>query len=247
MRRRMDSRGIAAAGGHGAARELHLADADRSSPDRGDDGEPGRAWYWHPPEPCGSRRMPGVPPLVRRPGSTRSGMSVDVGREMPPLRAGADRRTERVEQVVEAPQWPADMTITNASAARATLVDFTEPPLVAIELGHLSFGVPHHPIAEVDRPGVRVASVSGSSSRQARQSRRACARVRRCRHVEGGPHRCVRHQQRRTKTVSRWASGCVLDGRWGRVARPAVPAREAGSPLGHHRPRDRRRGERRPA
>ncbi len=44
---------------------------------------------------------------------------------------------ERVEQVIDALRsGEADMTITNASAARAALVDFTEP-LVALELGYL--------------------------------------------------------------------------------------------------------------
>jgi polar amino acid transport system substrate-binding protein len=110
--------------------------------------------------------------LVRRPGSDEpSGMSVDVGRELA-RRLGLPARIvelERVEQVVEALRsGQADMTITNASAARAALVDFTEPPLVAIELGYLV--MPESPVKsidDVDKPGIRVGVSQGSSSQAA--------------------------------------------------------------------------------
>ena len=77
--------------------------------------------------------------LVRQPGSDEArGMSVDIGREMAKrLGTPADIvEFERVEQVIDSLRnGEADMTITNASAARAALVDFTEP-LVALELGY---------------------------------------------------------------------------------------------------------------
>jgi polar amino acid transport system substrate-binding protein len=106
--------------------------------------------------------------LVRRPGSDQmAGMSVDIGREMARRLEVPSRvvEFERVEQVVEALRsGQADMTITNASAARAALVDFTEP-LVAIELGYLVMpGSPVTSIHDVDRPGVRVGVSQGSSS-----------------------------------------------------------------------------------
>jgi polar amino acid transport system substrate-binding protein len=98
-------------------------------------------------------------------------MSVDVGREMARRLGGPARivELERVEQVIEALRsGQADMTITNASAARAALVDFTEPALVAIELGYLVVrGSPVTSIADVDRPGVRVGVSQGSSSQAA--------------------------------------------------------------------------------
>ena len=109
--------------------------------------------------------------LVRRPGSDEaSGMSVDIGRELA-VRLGVPARIvefERVEQVIDALRnAQADMTITNASAARATLVDFTEP-LVALELGYLVLpGSPVTAIDDVDRTGVRIGVSQGSSSQAA--------------------------------------------------------------------------------
>lgn len=106
--------------------------------------------------------------LVRRPGSDEArGMSVDIGREMA-KRLGTPARIvefERVEQVIDSLcNGEADMTITNASAARAALVDFTEP-LVALELGYLVMAEsPLRAIADVDRPGIRVGVSQGSSS-----------------------------------------------------------------------------------
>jgi polar amino acid transport system substrate-binding protein len=58
----------------------------------------------------------------------------------------------------------ADMTITNATATRARLVDFTEP-LVAIELGYLVLpGSPVVAINDVDRAGIRIGVSQGGSS-----------------------------------------------------------------------------------
>jgi len=106
--------------------------------------------------------------LVRQPGSDEArGMSVDIGREMA-KRLGTPARIvefERVEQVIDSLRnGDADMTITNASAARAALIDFTEP-LVALELGYLVMAEsPLRAVAEVDRPGIRVGVSQGSSS-----------------------------------------------------------------------------------
>jgi polar amino acid transport system substrate-binding protein len=109
--------------------------------------------------------------LVRRAGSDEArGMSVDIGRELA-LRLGVPAQVvefERVEQVIDALRSAqADVTITNASAARANLVDFTEP-LVALELGYLVMpGSPVTAIDDVDRVGVRVGVSQGSSSQAA--------------------------------------------------------------------------------
>ena len=106
--------------------------------------------------------------LVRPPGSDEArGMSVDIGRELA-RRLGTPARIvefERVEQVIDSlRKGEADMTITNASAARAALVDFTEP-LVALELGYLVMAdSPLRAVADVDRAGIRVGVSQGSSS-----------------------------------------------------------------------------------
>ena len=112
---------------------------------------------------------PGSPTsLVRQPGSAEVvGVSVDIGRELA-RRLGIPARVvefERVEQVIEAlKNGQADMTVTNATAARATLVDFTEP-LLALELGYLvPRGSELDSTGDVDRPGVRVGVSQGSSS-----------------------------------------------------------------------------------
>ncbi|WP_232539863.1 transporter substrate-binding domain-containing protein [Azohydromonas aeria] len=115
---------------------------------------------------------PGSPTsLVRRPGSDEArGLSVEIGRELA-LRLGVPVQLvefERVEQVVEALRTArADMTITNATASRAALVDITEP-LVALELGYLVLpGSPVASLADVDRSGIRVGVSQGSSSQAA--------------------------------------------------------------------------------
>jgi polar amino acid transport system substrate-binding protein len=106
--------------------------------------------------------------LVRRPGSDEvGGVSIDIGRELA-LRLGVPARIvefERVAQVIDALRsGDADMAMTNATAARAAVVDFTEP-LLALELGYLVMpGSPVSAIAEVDRDGVRVGVSQGSSS-----------------------------------------------------------------------------------
>ena len=112
---------------------------------------------------------PGSPTsMVRRPDSDEvRGLSVEIGRELA-LRLGVPTRVveyERVEQVVEAVRSAqADVTITNATAARAALVDFTEP-LVMLELGYLVLPAsPVAVIADVDRAGIRVGVSQGSSS-----------------------------------------------------------------------------------
>ena len=106
--------------------------------------------------------------LVRRAGTDdAAGVSVDIGRELA-HRLGVPARLvefERVEQVIDALRsGEGDVTITNASAARALLVDFTVP-LVALELGYIVMpGSPVASIADVDRPGIRVGVSQGSSS-----------------------------------------------------------------------------------
>lgn len=71
----------------------------------------------------------------------------------------------RVAQVVDAiAKGEVDFTFTNASEARARVVDFT-PPLVHVELGYLvPQGSPIRSVADVDRPGIRIGVTQGSTS-----------------------------------------------------------------------------------
>lgn len=75
---------------------------------------------------------------------------------------------QRVAQVVEALQaGEADVTFTNASEARARVVDFTEP-LLRLELGVLvPAGSTATDLAGLDRAGVRLGVSLGSSSQAA--------------------------------------------------------------------------------
>ena len=107
--------------------------------------------------------------MVRATGSGEMrGVSVDIGRELARC-IGVPAEIvvfQRVAEVVDAlKNGRADFTITNAAPARAQDVDFTQPALVALELGYLSLpGSPVQAIADVDRPGMRIGVSQGSSS-----------------------------------------------------------------------------------
>ncbi len=94
-------------------------------------------------------------------------MTVDIGREAARSLGVPPRLVEfeRVEQVVDGLRTgQADLTITNASAARQEVVDFTAP-LVLLELGYLVLpGSPVRSLADADRPGVRVGVSQGGTS-----------------------------------------------------------------------------------
>jgi polar amino acid transport system substrate-binding protein len=74
-------------------------------------------------------------------------------------------RFSRAADIVEAlGDGQVDFTVTNASEARARIVDFTAP-IVALELGYLvPAGSPIASVAEVDRPGMRIGVTQGSTS-----------------------------------------------------------------------------------
>ncbi|WP_046115402.1 transporter substrate-binding domain-containing protein [Aquincola tertiaricarbonis] len=98
------------------------------------------------------------------------GLTVELGRELA-RRLGVPSELvvfDRVAQVVDALHaGQADMTITNATPARAALVDFTAP-VVGLELGVLVLaGSPVTTVASMDQPGVRVGVSQGSSSQAA--------------------------------------------------------------------------------
>jgi polar amino acid transport system substrate-binding protein len=97
----------------------------------------------------------------------KAGVTVDLGRELA-ARLGVPMQLvehKLVAEVVGALKGgAADFTVTNASAERARIVDFTAP-IVDLELGYLVLpGSPIGAIAEVDRPDMRIGVSQGSSS-----------------------------------------------------------------------------------
>lgn len=125
--------------------------------------------------PAGALRVgvyPGSPTsMLRAPGSTEMrGVSVDLGRELG-QRLGvpvAIVEFQRVAEVIDALKASrVDFTVTNATPARAEVLDFTAP-LIALELGYLSLpGSPVQTIESVDHPGRRIGVSQGSSSHAA--------------------------------------------------------------------------------
>ena len=135
--------------------------------------------------PSGSLRVgvyPGSPTSwVRLPGDGASaGVAHDLGHALA-ARLGVPVRVveyPRVADIVEALQrQEVDFTFTNASAARARMVDFTAP-LIRLELGVLV--APSSSVTsfnQVDRPGLRVGVTQGSSSQAALRQRFKHAQV----------------------------------------------------------------------
>jgi polar amino acid transport system substrate-binding protein len=125
--------------------------------------------------PIGTLRVgvyPGSPTsMIRGPGADEMrGVSVDIGRELA-RRLGVPAEIvifARAAEVVQAVQTGrVDVTVTNATPARARDVDFTTP-LIGLELGYLV--LPGSSVASadtVDRPGVRIGVSQGSSSQAA--------------------------------------------------------------------------------
>ena len=87
-------------------------------------------------------------------------------------------RYPRVAEVIEGlKRAEVDMTFTNATAARAMEVDFTQP-LIQLELGVLvPSGSAIHSFAQVDRAGVRLGVSQGSSSQGVLGQRLTLARM----------------------------------------------------------------------
>ena len=85
---------------------------------------------------------------------------------------------ERIAQVVQAmTQQQVDVTFTNASPARAKLIDFTAP-LLDLELGYaVMSGGPVRDLQDIDRVGVLVGVSEGSSSQAALSRQFQAARV----------------------------------------------------------------------
>jgi polar amino acid transport system substrate-binding protein len=181
--------------------------------------------------PTGTLRVgvyPGSPSsLVKDPGTGEdAGVAHDLGVALGE-RLGVPVRIvqySRVAQVVDALKaGEVDVTFTNASEARAKVVDFTSP-LIAVELGYLvPAGSPIERIEDVDRPGMRIGVTQGSSSQAAlgRQFKHAS--------IVAAPSMAGAKELLRRRGVDAFATNKgilfelsdgvpgsrVLDGRWG--------------------------------
>jgi polar amino acid transport system substrate-binding protein len=95
------------------------------------------------------------------------GVAHDTGREVAGRLGVAYQVIEfpRVAEVLAALKaGQVDITVTNATAARAKDVDFTSP-LLLLELGYLAPAQsPVSSIADVDRPGIRIGVTQGSTT-----------------------------------------------------------------------------------
>jgi polar amino acid transport system substrate-binding protein len=95
------------------------------------------------------------------------GVTVEIGRALA-MRLGVPYEAveyQRIAEVLEAMKsGKVDITIANATPARAQVLDWT-PPLLLIELGYLVLsGSPVASLADVDRPGIRVGVTQGGTS-----------------------------------------------------------------------------------
>jgi polar amino acid transport system substrate-binding protein len=188
---------------------------------------------------------PGSPTsLVRGPGSDEMrGLTVDLGREIA-QRLGAKAEIvvfDRVAQVLDGLQaGTVDLTITNATPARASRVDFTRP-VVALELGYLALaGSPVQDIAAVDRAGVRVGVSEGSSSQATLSQTFKLATIVTAPSLQAAKTLLVERRADVYATnkgiLHEMAAGLpgarVLDGRWGleHLAIAVPKGREAGRP-----------------
>lgn len=109
--------------------------------------------------------------MIRDPASGETkGVSLDLGSELAGRLGVPFQLVEypRLAEVIDAVKsGQVDFTVTNASAARAKIVDFT-PPILGLELGYLALpGSPVSSPAEADRPGIRIGVSQGSSSQAA--------------------------------------------------------------------------------
>lgn len=97
----------------------------------------------------------------------RVGVAFDLGRELARQLDVPFEPVEfhRVAEIVDALKTGAvDFTFTNASEARARIVDFTDP-LINLELGYLvPVGSALQSLTEIDQPGRRIGVTKGSSS-----------------------------------------------------------------------------------
>jgi polar amino acid transport system substrate-binding protein len=106
--------------------------------------------------------------MIRDPASGETkGVTVEIGKALA-MRLGVPYEAveyARIAEVLEALKaGQVDVTIANATPARAKDLDWT-PPLLLIELGYLVLpGSPVSALADVDQPGIRVGVTQGGTS-----------------------------------------------------------------------------------
>jgi polar amino acid transport system substrate-binding protein len=109
----------------------------------------------------------GSPTSMVKSGTETHGMAHDLGQEVA-ARIGVPFEPvvfARIAEVIEAMEaGRVDFTFTNATPARAKVVDFT-PALLSLELGYLvPAGSPIRTIADIDQAGKRIGVTKGSTS-----------------------------------------------------------------------------------
>jgi len=172
------------------------------------------------------------------------GVAYELGRELArqlglPFEPVEFRRVAEVIDAMKA--GTVDFTFTNASAARAKLVDFTEP-LIDLELGYLVLpGSPLQNLADVDRPGMRIGVSQGSTSQGTLTQAYKTATVVPVASLKIGAEMLTQGQLHAFATnkaiLFEMADGLpgarVLDGRWGleHLAIAVPKGRERGLPF----------------
>jgi polar amino acid transport system substrate-binding protein len=159
-------------------------------------------------------------------GDDMRGLTVDLGRELA-RRLGVPAEIvvlQRADEVVQALQaGRADFTVTNATPARARVVDFT-PPVLELELSYLCLpGSPVQALADVDRPGIRIGVSQGSSSQAVLKHEFKHARVVPAPSLQAAGAMLQQHEIDAFATnkailfelADRVPGARVLDGRWG--------------------------------
>lgn len=199
--------------------------------------------------PSGKLRVgvyPGSPTSMVTDAKTgqKVGVAYDLGRELARQLAVPFEPVEfrRVAEVIDAMKTGAvDFTFTNASPARAKLVDFTEP-LLDLELGYL---VPHGSTmqspADADRPGMRIGVSQGSTSQGTLSKTYQHAKVVPVPSLKVGAEMLTQGQLHAFATnkailfemVDGLPGARVLDGRWGleHLAIAIPQGRERGLPF----------------
>jgi molybdate transport system substrate-binding protein len=154
------------------------------------------------------------------------GVAHDSGKEVARRLGVASEVVEfpRVAEVLEALKaGRVDITVTNATAARAKDVDFTSP-LLLLELGYLlPAGSPVTSLADIDRPGMRIGVTQGSTSQSTLPRRLKSATVVPAPSIKGAIEMLSQHQVDAFATnkanlfqISDSLPGSrVLDGQWG--------------------------------
>lgn len=164
--------------------------------------------------------------MVQLASGEKAGVAFDLGAELG-RRLGVPVELvqyERVAQVVDALKAGAvDFSVTNATPARTAVVDYTAP-IIDVELGYLVVpGSPVKTIADVDKPGVRIGVLEGSTSLGALTALYKNARVLTAPSLEAARNMLTSHtadayatnKSNLNEMSDQLPGSHVLDGNWG--------------------------------